>query len=1268
MNRNDIICSVALFVGMLLLCGCESGTQTVGQGESGASTGNTDMQPIPLDDQLMVAKSLADSGEVLGKFTEISAEDSGVDFTNQWPDSFDYELPNSFITAGIAVGDFDGDGLPDFFASRRSDGGRLYQNLGGFRFEDVTEKYKLDLEGLWGTGATFADINNDGRLDLTVCGFDSANRVFINLGDHFENRAEELGLNFRGPSVVMTYADIDRDGDLDAYLLTNHSSSAPRPNIKVRQDRNGRPIVPAEFGESFYYLAHPDGRFLKEWAGRYDLLYRNDGDKFVDVSLEAGISKRPFWGLSATWLDYDDDGWPDLFVANDFKGPDHLYRNKGVNENGIVEFEDVSRSAFPHTPWFSMGSDAGDINNDGLTDILATDMGGTNHYRDKLSMGPMSGPDSRAWFLNVPNPPQYMRNSVFVNTGSTQFMEAAYLTSLAATDWTWTARLVDFDQDGWLDAYFTNGMSRDWFNGDHIAMAKKHHDDAGGGKVGEKVGYDYWFKTPRYTTENLAYRNKGDFEFENVSKAWGLDHLGVSTGGATGDLDGDGDLDLVVNGFDEPIKIYRNDVANGNRLKVYLAGRASNRSALGSKIHIETVDADGSTSQQVRYLNSNQGIMSSSESVAHFGLGSIEKVAKLTVYWPSGDETELSDLDANQSITITEPGNQIAIKSEGNSQTVEQIFERKEDFLANLVKHEELLYDDFKYQPLIPNKYSQLGPGTAWADVDNDGDQDFFHGGAGGSFSQLFRNDDGKLVDTRQKGFEADRGSEDMGSLFFDVDSDNDLDLYVVSGSGERRSSKKYFQDRLYLNDGAGNYESATEAWLPVIESSGSCVAGSDFDKDGDIDLFVGGRIVPGEYPSAPRSYLLVNSGDKLEDKTDSVAVGLATAGMVTSAVWTDVNNDGWSDLMVAYEWGPVRLFLNQDKKLVEHTQQSGLSSQRGWFNSITSGDLDNDGDTDYVVGNFGLNTKYSASDKKPELLFYGKFDDSGKSHIIEAKYENEVCLPRRGLGCSSHAIPMVKDKLPTFHEFAISPLEDIYSSEAIEESTRFEINNLNSMVLINESSDDSIQFRFLPLPRIAQVSPIFGAVMLDLDDDQFLDLVVAQNFNGPQRETGYMDGGVGLALKGLGDGRFEPIWPNQSGIAVAGDSTSLTYVDLNNSNQPALTFAVNDRFPQHFSMSSKVELGKISIRGQAANPNAVGSRLWLKRTGGSTRVYDLNSGGGYLSQSPSDLFISQPNDLEQLRIVWSDGEEQVIDSPKFDQQKLEVTRESGPPAPQPRP
>ena len=1196
-----------------------------------------------------------DSIDSIGRFVKLNPSETEIDFIHIWNPQPKYrdQLRNSFIAAGVAIGDFDKDGLPDIFFTRQSDGGRLYRNLGNFKFENVTQKAGINSDGMWSTGATFFDINNDGWLDLYVCGFDSPNRLYINNNGKFREEAGLAGLDFNGASVVMSFADFDLDGDLDAYLLTNRVEPGSNlGDVKIIRKKNQPLRVHPDSRELAYFIQPPNRMQMLVPAGQFDHLYRNDNGRFVDVSMEAGIGGRPYYGLSAIWWDYNDDGWPDIYVANDYMGPDHLYRNNGPNNEGEITFTDVAETALPHTPWFSMGSDYSDINNDGRIDFLASDMAGSNHYRDKLSMGAMSGPESDSWFLNFPDPPQYMRNALYLNTGTELFMEVAYLTGLAKTDWTWTVKFGDLDNDGLEDVYFTNGMSRDFFNGDLINRAREilPSDDI---RIKE---LEMWEKESPYRLNNQAYRNKGRLEFEDISSEWGLDHFGVSTGSALGDLDGDGDLDLAVNGFEEPALVYRNDIAVGSSLRIKLIGQKSNRGGIGTKIVLETTGG----SKMVRYVSSSRGFMSSSEPVVHFGLGDTRTAEKINIYWPSGIVQELQDIPTGFLYSVTEPNYKPAEIDPPVSLVAKDVMFTRNSIVMKDAIHRETEYDDFLKQKLLPNKLSQLGPGMAWGDVDRDGDNDLFIGGAAGFPGKLFYNlGKGRFKGTPQPSFSLDALSEDMGALFFDSDLDGDLDLYVVSGGVECMPGDAILRDRLYTNDGTGTFVKGSLNLLPDLRSSGSVITAADIDGDMRLELFVGGRVVPGQYPEPPQSYLLKNTGSKYEDATDAIAPEIKYAGMVTSALFTDVDGDHHPDLMVTYEWGPVRYFHNESGKLVDRTAEAGLVHRIGWYNSISGGDLDKDGDTDYLVGNFGYNTKYQASPAKPEILYYGDFEGNGIKRIIEAKYENGICFPHRGLGCSSGAMPLVRKKFPTYHEFAITPLQGIYTDALLNSADKFEVNELASGILLNQTDNQgNIEFVFQPLPRMAQASPIFGSAVSDINGDGNLDLYVVQNFFGPQRETGYMDGGVSLLMLGDGTGRFQEISPGESGLIVPGAGMSLTISDLNSDGRPDYLVGVNNNGLISFENQSQEKFTAIRLTELTEKQNYIGAIIKVFFMDNSVQLHEVYAGSGYLSQSaPILFFASNEKELrvKRIEVRWSDGTtgtifdiEQNIENPSF--------------------
>ena len=1170
-------------------------------------------------------------------YIHIDSIKTGINFVNKWNPESQYknQLENSFISAGVAIGDYNNDGLQDVFLSRQQDGGRLYKNLGEMKFEDVTESAGVSENEMWSTGVSFIDINNDGWLDLYVCGFDSPNKLYINNKGRFIDKAKVYGLDYLGASVMMSFADYDNDGDLDAYLLTNRLTMGNDSLItKITSSKGGKLEVKPEYKELGYFLQRPGEYPALINAGQYDYLYENKNGYFVDITEASGIGKNPYYGLSATWWDYNDDGRPDLYVANDFMGPDHLFKNMGLNERGVVQFLDVTSEAVPYTPWFSMGSDFSDINNDGKMDFMASDMAGSNHYRDKVSMGAMTGPNSEAWFLNFPDPPQYMRNMVYLNTGTRRFKEVGYLSGLSATDWTWTVKFGDLDNDGFEDVYITNGMSRDFSNGDANNRFRNQSSKT-------IDNFDFWIKKEPYKLKNMVFKNLGNLKFKDVSSSWSLDHFGVSTGSALGDLDGDGDLDIIMNGFNEAVRIYDNNLINKNSIRLELVGKETNSRGLGARVEMHYGD---SSKTMTRYVSSSRGFMSSSESVIHFGLGTYEKANKITIRWPSGNIQILEDVPVGHLYTIVEETNSKNLKPNH-----EKMFKKSNNSLTK-VQHREQVFDDFKREKLLPNKLSQLGSGVSWGDVDSDGDDDVYLGGASGSAGRIYiNNGSGSFENKIQKIFINDSRFEDMGSIFIDPDNDGDLDLYVVSGGVECQQGDKILQDRIYLNDGNGNYSRGFSGLLPKMYDSGGIVAAADIDKDGRLELFIGGRVIPGSYPQSPRSYMLKNIGPKYVDATDAIAPDLKQKGMVTSAIFSDVDGDNWTDLLVSYEWGPIRFFRNNSGKLVEETEKVGLGQKLGWFNSISGGDIDNDGDTDFIVGNTGFNTKYKASQKYPEILFYGDFYGTGKKNIIEAKFEQNICLPRRGLSCSSDAMPMIKEKFPTYHDFAISSVEQIYTEALLNSSEKFVVNDLASVVLINSKDlNGDVVFEFLPLPRIVQVSPVFGSSLCDVNGDGNLDLYVVQNFSGPQRETGYMKGGVSQLLLGDGTGVFKPVSPDKSGLVVSGDATTVTTHDFNGDGSVDFFVGVNNSNYELFMNQKKSDSYALRLPDFPKGRKYAGSKVWVHYKNDSIQLHELNVGGGYLSQSAPVVFLGNKKNIEKVIVQWSDGSEDEVNINKL--------------------
>ncbi|MEC7863089.1 MAG: FG-GAP-like repeat-containing protein [Verrucomicrobiota bacterium] len=1223
---RSLIILVALSVSLVLFSSCnkkEAANNTQRTSSADDKNGTILARPLSRVD------GSSDSSKTL--FIALNPEESGIQSevkqNLKHPYSFFY---NSGLEAsGIAVGDIDGDGLPDLFLASSPGGNRLYRQVSPLKFKDITQGSGLEKDNAWGRGASIIDIDNDGDLDIYVANYGQENSLYINTGKEggtvqFVERAKESGLGTIDASLMPSFCDYDNDGDLDLYLITNEyrlppNLTPPDPKKMIGKGPNGKPMLIPPYDKVFKLLVKqtPKGPMIKwDKIGRPDYLYRNNGNgTFEEITEEAGIIPGGGRGLSATWWDYNDDGLPDLYVGNDWGDRDFLYHN-----NGDGTFRDAIEEAVPYTTMFSMGADTGDLNNDGKVDFILADMSGTTHYKRKISMGSMEA--STTEFMLKARPPQNMRNVVYYNTGTRRVLESAYLVGMANSDWTWSVKIDDLNNDGLSDVFFTNGMEQ------NIREIEE-------GSEKTKT------ETQNLRKENnLVFQNLGNYKFSESGKDWGLDHFGFSLAAVNCDFDRDGDIDVFVMHRDEPPILYKNTSKDSGTL-IKLKGTKSNRDGIGTKIIAET-----DSGHFVKQINLARGYLSSDEPVAHFGITKDTEISRLLVQWPSGISQEFKGLKGGSLYEITESTND----SVSSSPTEKNKTLFKVNTGLSGVRHKELKFDDFKDQPLLPNKLSQLGPGMAVGDIDGDGDEDFVLGGAKGSLTQIIKNK-GNGSFSKPEPIEGSLNYEDMGILLADTDGDGDQDLIVVSGGVE--SSGTLLQDRLYINDGTGNFSLAPESYFPRDTDSGGPITTADVDRDGDLDIFIGGRVIEKKYPTAPRSRLLINTDGKFKELDEKLIPALSNLGLVTGATFTDINDDGWQDLIITREWGPITYLQNDRGNFTDQTEKSGLNKIPGWWNGVSAADLDLDGDIDLVASNFGLNTKYHASNDHPVLLYYGKFG-TDEMRLVEAEYENGQLFPVRGKSCSTRAIPHLAQRFNTFHSFALAELNEVYTPQEMKGAQKFSITELNSGILLN---DGNAQFNFKKLPKIAQIAPSFGIVVEDMNGDSFPDLFLAQNFYHSQVETGRMSGGMSLMLTGLGDGTFKPMWPSESGIIIPSDAKSACKADLNGDSIPDILVSSNDGPVRSYITNADVNNTakiRVILKGQIRNPNAIGAKVIAHDSDSSKQMKEVQAGKGYLSQSTPHLFFgAKGKTIQRFMIRWPDGE---LTDHKFDNVSRIVT------------
>ena len=1047
-------------------------------------------------------------------FEELPPGKTGVNFRNTIRESptanvLTYEY--FFNGGGVAIGDINNDGLEDIYFTANMSANKLFVNEGSLKFKDITESSGTGCEDGWKTGVTMADINADGYLDIYVCFSGKGdpekrrNKLFINNGDlTFTERAREYGLDDPGHATHASFFDFDRDGDLDMYLL-NHNVTVIR-EFEFAKARKAR---------------HP-------YAG--DKLFRNDNEKFVDISEEAGIKGSPLgFGLGVTVADINKDGWHDIYVSNDYIEPDYVYINKG---NGT--FTDEMTSYMQHISYFSMGCDVSDINNDAWPDIFTVDMLPEDNKRQKLLYGPENYEQFALMVLNGFYF-QNMRNMLHLNNGNGTYSEIGQFAGISNTDWSWAPLLADYDNDGWKDLFITNGYYRDYTNRDFLKYKGDYYFEKG--KAKEKADTFHLVSTMTSTPlHNYMYRNNGDLTFTDKSVEWGFKENNFSNGASYGDLDNDGDLDLVVNHQNATASVFKNltreTYPQQHYVQVTLTGEGKNSRAVGAALWAYSKG-------NVQYFEhfSTRGFQSSVSDRIQIGMGDETRLDSLVVQWVTGRKTVLRNLNADQHLTISGSAGEENMngKALARESPLTPAFAKVQPIVT--YTHTEQGFNDFKRQPLLMTMITPCGPLMATGDVNNDGLDDTFVGGTQGNPGKLFiQNNEGQFMETTNL-FASQY--TDADALFLDVDQDGDNDLYVVSGGYNDYAPKdKALQDRLYINDGAGNF-SASPSSLPEMLASKSCVAAADFDHDNDLDLFVGGRVIPGRYPETPESFLLRNNGGTFQNIAPETGA-LSRLGMVTDAVWLDLNKDGWEDLMVVGEFMAIEVFINvRGKKFQRETKQFFDRPLMGLWSRILTHDFDRDGDEDVIVGNLGLNTQLHASADEPITLVYKDFDRNGSVDPILTYFIQGKSYPFASRDELLDQLYGMRSKFTSYASYADARIHNIFSSSDLKDAGELQATELSTVYLENKVD----RFEVHALPSQAQFAPVFAIAAVDYNADGNMDIILGGNQSSIRIRMGVIDANFGQLFEGDGKGSFEYVPQSKSGLRLTGDTKSLKAV-----------------------------------------------------------------------------------------------------------------------------